>query len=281
MISSLRHIAREFLGREEAVCFLGWEEAPGGGGTRPAVIRDPAGVERLVWNRECFANLATYLPRYRELDGVVGIAVKGCDARAVRNLLGSRQATREKLYVIGVPCTGLAGPDGESLAARCHGCRYPEGFEYDAVLGPMQTPDLPEPPDELADMSLEERRRFWEAELDKCLRCDACRKICYGCFCPECFFESAEPRWISGRKDFSEKLFFHAVRAYHLAGRCVGCGECQRACPAGVRLDLLNRSLRDAVGDNFQFPGAGLTEADPPLQTFCPGDPEPSDRRRS
>jgi ferredoxin len=274
----LREAAGRFLARPDALCFLGWEASPAGG-TRPAALRDPAEAERLVWNRDCHANLAALLPRFRGQEGVVGVAVKGCDARALRELLRANQAERAKLFVVGVPCAGLAGPDGESLALRCYGCRYPEGFEYDEALGPMESPDLPETPAaevELAAMTPEERRRFWEAEFAKCIRCDACRKACYACFCPECIFESARPRWIAGRGSRGEKFFFHAVRAFHLAGRCVGCGECLRACPAGVRLDLLNQALDGCLDESLSFQGAGLTESDPPLQAFSPEDREPS-----
>jgi len=274
----LQEAAGRFLAREDALCFLGWEASPTGG-TRPAVLHDPAEAGRLVWNRACHANLAALLPRFRGREGVVGLAVKGCDARAVGELLRANQIERERLFVVGVPCAGLAGPDGESLAARCFGCRYPEGFAYDETLGPMESPDLPAAPEageELAGMTPEERRRFWEAEFAKCIRCDACRKACYACFCPQCIFEASSPRWIAGRGSRSEKFFFHAVRAFHLAGRCIGCGECRRACPAGVRLDLLNRSLDGLLEECFSFPGAGLTQADPPLQTFSLKDREPS-----
>ncbi len=282
MVSRLRDIARLFLDRPDTLCFIGYEESPTGTGTRPVTLTDPSQANRLVWNEFCYANLVSYLPRYREKEGIIGITVKGCDARALRELERSRQVDRKRLVVIGLPCHGLAGPNGIRIARRCFGCTQPQDFEYDATLGPMDPPDLPpRPGNELAGLSPGERRRFWEAELEKCIRCDACRKICYACFCPECIFESTEPRWISKRGDLSEKLFFHAVRAYHLAGRCIGCDECARACPAGVRLDILNRSLQDCLEELFSFPGAGLTGGDPPLITFSLDDPEPCREGRS
>jgi len=129
-------------------------------------------------------------------------------------------------------------------------------------------------------MTPEEKRRFWEKELDKCIRCDACRKICYGCYCPECIFDISDPRWSSRRHDRRDKFFFHATRALHLAGRCIECGECERACPAGVRLMLLNRSLELGLEELFDYEGVGMREVTkPPLVTFSGEDPDPADVR--
>jgi ferredoxin len=282
MRDELRRIAAEFLGRPDARCFIGWEELPAGLGTRPAVIFESEQAERLAWTKGCHANPVKYLPRFRGQDGVIGVAVKGCDARGLRELIRAHQVDREKVFVVGVPCDGLE--ERGALARRCYGCRYPEDFEYDAVLGPMETPDLPaRPPDDvgLASMSREQRRELFEEELDKCIRCEACRRICYGCFCPRCIFESSEPRWSSKRASRSEKLFYHAVRAYHLAGRCIGCDECAWVCPVGVRLDLLNRALRDGAEELFGYEGAGVLDQEPPLRTFAVDDPDPFARGRS
>jgi len=182
--------------------------------------------------------------------------------------------------VVGVPCAGLLEPgsDPPSPASRCAGCEHPRDFRYDVELGPMITPALnghePDGP-VLESMTPGERRELFERELAKCIWCDACRRICYGCFCPRCIFDGTNPRWRTKSGSMGEKLFYHAVRAYHLAGRCVGCDECARACPAGVRLDLINRSIRDHLGATFGFQGAGVLKEKPPLVRFEIDDPDP------
>jgi formate dehydrogenase subunit beta len=41
-----------------------------------------------------------------------------------------------------------------------------------------------------------------------------------------------------------DPLAFHLIRVMHLADRCVACGACQEACPAGLPLLALHRALR-------------------------------------
>jgi ferredoxin len=273
----LRAIAREFLERPEAECLIGYEKTKGGS-VRPVFIRSSEDVDRLVFNRECHANLVAYLPELRERKGLVGVVVKGCDALALRELVRARQVDRSKVFVVGIPCDGVASQSGEGVADRCLECAHPEDFHYDAIVGIMKPfePASEIEPDALDDLSPEERYAFWAAELEKCIRCDACKNVCYGCYCKECIFESASPRWLSRREGISEKFFFHSVRALHLAGRCIGCGECERVCPAGVRLMLLNRRLRKDMEELFGHKGAGRSEEDgPPLLTFSGDDPDP------
>ena len=55
-------------------------------------------------------------------------------------------------------------------------------------------------------------------------------------------------------------------RAYHLAGRCVGCDECERVCPMDIPISLLNLKLAQEVDELFGYQ-AGLTVAPSPITT--------------
>jgi len=44
------------------------------------------------------------------------------------------------------------------------------------------------------------------------------------------------------------------MRAMHLAGRCVNCGECARACPVGIPLNLLTQKLQEVINNTFGAP---------------------------
>jgi len=79
----------------------------------PLFIRQPADVERLVWNRFCIPNLANYLAPQKQLlspplkEGEkIGIALKGCDSRSVNQLLQEGVIKREQLLIIGLSCEG-------------------------------------------------------------------------------------------------------------------------------------------------------------------------------
>jgi ferredoxin len=64
------------------------------------------------------------------------------------------------------------------------------------------------------------------------------------------------------------------VRALHLAGRCTGCDECARVCPAGIRLDLLNRKLAHEVQTRYGFRSGDDASAPSPMNEFRMDDSE-------
>ncbi len=63
-------------------------------------------------------------------------------------------------------------------------------------------------------------------------------------------------------------------RAFHLAGRCTGCDECHRVCPADIRLDLINRKLTQVVERHFGYQAGTDADASPPLTEFREDDSE-------
>ena len=75
----------------------------------PCVIRSAEHADRLVWNMSCGSNLATYLPAFAKANPEikVGILAKGCDSRSIVGLLKERQIERERIFVVGVTCSGM------------------------------------------------------------------------------------------------------------------------------------------------------------------------------
>jgi len=63
------------------------------------------------------------------------------------------------------------------------------------------------------------------------------------------------------------------VRVFHTAGRCVECGECERACPMNVQLRVLSEKLVKDVQEKFGYVAGEDAEVSPPLATYKPDDP--------
>ncbi len=263
-MKALQDLARTLLEGGEVKVVIGYEA--GRRGVRPAFISDPAEVDRLIFDHRCVHNLATFIsPRRGHVKrlGRAAVVLKGCDARAVAGLLRESQLKREDVVLIGVRCGGVAdGPDGETsltaetIAPRCHGCGVREPTLPEHVVGelPPAPPvgrDLDGEVARLMALSPAERLAFWTRELDKCVRCYACRQVCPLCVCERCIVDKTQPRWIEPSAHPRGNFSWHITRAQHLAGRCSGCGECERACPEGIPVHLFNHFMAGVVRDAF------------------------------
>ncbi len=291
----------------ELDCVLGWQQGHDAIHSVPLFMRSPEDVDKLVWGPLNVNNLAVYLPSLKGKK--TGIVVKGCDSRSVVELLQENLIKRDDVVIFSMPCEGtldmarvmqklgsyktISQTDSDdkgitvttdtgkhrfdmSLWAqgKCYGCATPGALLADVRLGTLH-PVTPAPttPPELAmldAMSLEERRSFWKAQMDRCLRCYACRNACPMCVCRDyCVSDSRDPHWMTQDDSANEKLFFQTIHAMHLAGRCTGCGECQRACPVGIPILALRQHIARAVGTLFDGYQAGIQpKATPPLLGF-------------
>lgn len=283
-MKELQELARKLLTEGTVKVVVGWEKYRLG--VRPVLITVPEQADRLVFEPRCVHNLATFLsPRRIHVAGLgkAAVVVKGCDARAVAGLIRESQLKREDVVVIGVRCGGVvrdpAGPaelTPETVADRCPGCTAREPKLVDHLVG-----ELPPPPPAVAGrpsrgerlarlmaMSHAERWAFWREELARCVRCHACRQVCPMCFCERCLADKAMPQWIESSPHLEGNLSWQVNRMMHLAGRCVDCGECERACPAGIPLSLLTRRIAQVVEERFGHHPTDDPGVPAPIGTF-------------
>jgi formate dehydrogenase (coenzyme F420) beta subunit len=303
----LRTTARELLQSGRVELFLAWSRGSLPLTASPVFITDPDQADTLLFDVTCGANLSVYFTKdsgqYRNRK--VGVAVKGCDARSLVLHMQENQIDRNDVVIVGIPCNGVIDRkkalkitggreilhltesgdevvlegDGFSvtaarndiLATSCLTCSHPDATECDVFLGRAEERadnDLEDRVRELEEMTPEQRWDFFREEYDRCIRCYACRNVCPACYCSECFVDQNDPHWIGNTCDVTDTLIFHIIRNLHVAGRCVECGACARACPVDIDLMLLNGKAAKEIRQRFGV-SAGLDpESRPPMAEF-------------
>ena len=168
----------------------------------------------------------------------------------------------------------------DAMLERCHVCKGKEHQIYDELIGDSaDTTDADrfEEVRRIEAMSPQEKFAFFQKELSKCIRCNACRNVCPACSCRKCVFDST--KFDSSQKanaDSFEEKMFHIIRAFHVAGRCTDCGECSRVCPQGIPLHLFNRKFIKDINELYgEYQAGEDITADTPLTHFTFNDAEP------
>jgi len=258
-IDLLQEHAKDILSSGKVDCIIAYEEGPRQW-TRPVFIYAPDEVSKLVWNQNCTYNLTTYLAsKLSEEIERVAIVLKPCDAKSFNMLLAENKIVRQQVHIIGMVCNGMVDDDGEKQS-RCIECSQQKPNVYDYLIGDLDTEAIDstslngnERLAEIEELLPPERAEFWIEQFDRCIRCYACRQACPSCYCPTCLYERDDSLWVGMKTGVKEKRAFHLGRAMHLAGRCVGCNECERVCPMEIPVSLLNQTLAKELQAQFDY----------------------------
>ena len=307
IIQDIRATARQLLTDGKVDVVIGYEKGSLPLKATPCFVRSPQDADKLIWDETCENNLAAFVAKTA---GKKAIIAKGCDSRGLIVLLQENQVVRDDLYIIGVSCQGVIDKkkietetgeiidasitDGkitvkgmvcdkeysfaEVKDATCITCRYPNPVIVNIKIG--ESIEVPQRATDFADVldmeskSDSERKAYFKEQMSKCIRCYACRNVCPLCYCQECFVDCSSPKWLTGGVDSAENLLFQTGRALHLAGRCVECGACSRACPQGVDIRALSRKVNKDVREMYNHESGISEEVKPALNEYSVDDPE-------
>ena len=311
--------ASELLANGTVSAVLGWGAGEFGYDVTPRVFGSAEELEAgFVFGDFCGANFSKYLvSKTQKLEGKMLVFLKPCDTYSFNQLLTEHRFDREKVYAVGIPCEGMADiakvkavtgegisaiafeedelsvttlyedqpivvKTADMLAERCINCKSRKHVAYDELL--CESGDVIDSArfDEVARleaMTPDERFAFWQNELSKCIRCNACRDACPACTCEKCVFDNPNSgvENKSPVNSFEEKMF-HIIRAFHVAGRCTDCGECSRVCPQNIPLHLLNRKFIKDINEFYgEYQAGAEVGLRAPLVDYTTEDLEPGE----
>ena len=297
---------------------LGWKIGEFKYDLTPAVFKSVQDIDsNFVYNTFSCANLSKYLIKETRKDGgKILIFVKPCDSYSLQQLIKEHRVNREKLYIIGIECFGKTDIEKvkdrglnaicditeddtsitvetaygekekimkyEVMAERCLSCKSKKIVIFDELIGEngevVEDCNRFDTVARLEAMTPDERFEFWQNELSRCIRCNACRNVCPACTCEKCVFDNDESGVAQKAAQTSfEESNFHIIRAFHVAGRCTDCGECTRVCPQHIPLHLLNRKfIKDANELYGEYQAGEDADSRYPLVDFTFDDCEPS-----
>ena len=115
-LEKLRVMAKEIIARDDIKYLIGWRQGTYGFRVSPHFVQNPEEAEKLIFSPICTNNPATYLTLAEKLPVLPGkepdirkvaLMVKGCDSRAVVQLLMEKGLEREQVFIVGCPCEGV------------------------------------------------------------------------------------------------------------------------------------------------------------------------------
>lgn len=274
--------AKELLSNGTVNRVIGWEKGLFEDDQTPRIFTSVEELDKnFVYDEYSVATVSKYLIKETKKEGKILAFLKANDTYSFNQLVKEHRVNRENVYIVAVPSNSEAqkgkihvvydeimDSDGKITSKKEESQEDKEAFNKERF----------EMVAKLEAMTADERFAFWQNELSKCIRCNACRNVCPACTCEQCVFDNPKSGIAqkAAADSFEEKMF-HIIRAFHVAGRCTDCGECSRVCPQHIPLYLLNRKYIKDVDEIYgEFQAGEDTETRAPLNTYKTDDVEPS-----
>jgi ferredoxin len=263
-MGKLNEIAAQLLRKGEAQLIIGYGEGSGDR-IRPVFVYGEEDCVKLRFDRRCTQNLAFYL--YKKETARLGkpaVVANTHTLRSIMRLVAEKQIKDGDFIAIAVDAEGNAGE-----------LRRLEDIETRlSAISPALNEDDRQMLNQLNAMTLAERWNFWQEEMENCIRCYACRQACPLCYCPQCTVEINQPQWIPVASSRQGNLEWHIMRAMHLSGRCIECGQCGEVCPSGIPIHLLPIRLAEEIRELYGSVTGMKRDENCEMSSFQPDDKE-------
>ncbi len=276
--TTLRERARALMEDGTIAAFIGWEAGRFERQTTPLICLDAADTDRLIFDEYCVNTTAKYVRDLKQR-GRIGVAVRGCDSRAINRMIEDNQFKREDVYLLGIPCPQMNDRKTGTVLNKCQDCAHRNPVTYDELLGEAMEETAPQ--DRYARAHLVSgldriaRQNIFNMAFERCIRCYACRDVCPCCTCRTCFVDQRNVGWLGKQDNLSENRFYGMIRAFHISDRCIECGECERACPMDLPLMAINKKLVEDMNTLFgEYESGMTTDNEDALRSFSKTDLE-------
>jgi ferredoxin len=183
----------------------------------------------------------------------LGMVTRGCEERGLIEMAKRNQIDLERVTMITLACT--VEERDECRCAWPYPSRIDVGEKVEGIADQLVA--------EHDKLSFAERTQFWKEQFARCIKCYACRTACPQCFCEVCVLE--DDLWVETGMLAPPFPSYHLIRAYHTVSKCVGCMECEKACPADIPLTVLYTLIRRDAEEMFEYVPGRSVDDPPPL----------------